>query len=765
MTDTGYFINALGTLEFSFQIGDTHGIVLGPTIYADLNLPVYVPPPPPPPSPPPSGTPHPRLSRSGDIHIQYGVNPAFYQLNGTTWTQLASTNSPVFTGTPTVPTPTLTDSSSTIASTSFVQGYVQAQGYVVNSDLDLYARLDSPVFTGAPQAPTPTLTDSSTSLATTAFVSDYVQTNLALAKLSDVSITPNPPTTNTPLVFDTAINKWSSTAASVNFSVPASFTAPVVFTDVTTFTVPAQFTAGLTVTTGNGLLETLPGNFNFVFTGVDSSNNPTTIGQMLFGVDAGGTANTTSFSLNQTAIGFNSSSSMFTLDTFGTSGIALETSKQLTATVTGIDTLGNSVYLTASGNMAFNTPNLVVSYNVTANTFTDTIGVLPTTIQTQRDTKFTNLAEGDIVYWNATDNFFENKTSNNWAPLDSPVLTGLPQAPTVTVTDNSSSIATTSFVQTLLTSDLSTYAPLESPVLSGTPTVPTPALTDNSETIVNSGWIVSQGYATVNQLFGFAPLISPAFLGNPTAPTVTSTDNSTSIATTEFVQTALTSYALLDSPIFVGSPTAPTVTSTDNSNTLATTSFIHGQGFITSSALVPYAPLNSPEFSGSPTSPTPTLTDNSSSIATTAFVQTLVQPLATVDSPNFTGTPTAPTPALTDNSTTLATTAYVTQLVNSSTSTNTNIKAITAPGNYTVLPTDYIVIFNKTIGETTNVNLPAGQFGKQLILKDGRGDADSNNIIIQSSVGDLIDGQSVIAINEKWESTTIVFNGTMWNVI
>ncbi len=60
-------------------------------------------------------------------------------------------------GSPTVPTPPLTDNSKRIANTEFVQGVV------ANS-------LNSPIFTGSPTATTPALTDNSNRLATTAFV-------------------------------------------------------------------------------------------------------------------------------------------------------------------------------------------------------------------------------------------------------------------------------------------------------------------------------------------------------------------------------------------------------------------------------------------------------------------------------------------------------------------------------------------------------------------------------------------------------------------
>jgi Collagen triple helix repeat (20 copies) len=76
-----------------------------------------------------------------------------------TYAKLAS---PVFTGNPQAPTPTVLDSSASIATTSWV-------------NQQLYAPKNSPVFTGDPQAPTAAIGDNDTSIATTAFVASNVR--------------------------------------------------------------------------------------------------------------------------------------------------------------------------------------------------------------------------------------------------------------------------------------------------------------------------------------------------------------------------------------------------------------------------------------------------------------------------------------------------------------------------------------------------------------------------------------------------------------
>lgn len=85
----------------------------------------------------------------------------------------APLDSPAFTGTPTVPTPITTDSSTRVASTAFVQA--------LNA---LKSPLNSPSFTGNPTAPTPSTSDNDTSIATTAFVQAAITAAITAAKLA-----------------------------------------------------------------------------------------------------------------------------------------------------------------------------------------------------------------------------------------------------------------------------------------------------------------------------------------------------------------------------------------------------------------------------------------------------------------------------------------------------------------------------------------------------------------------------------------------------
>ena len=101
-----------------------------------------------------------------------------------------------------------------------------------------------------------------------------------------------------------------------------------------------------------------------------------------------------------------------------------------------------------------------------------------------------------------------------YAPLASPALTGTPTAPTQASSDDSTAIATTAYVQSVL-------------IASGAVT----------SVFGRTGAVVAQaGDYTVAQITGAAPLSSPMLTGVPTAPTPLTSDNSTTLATTAYVK-------------------------------------------------------------------------------------------------------------------------------------------------------------------------------------------------------------------------------------
>jgi len=173
------------------------------------------------------------------------------------------------------------------------------------------------------------------------------------------------------------------------------------------------------------------------------------------------------------------------------------------------------------------------------------------------------------------------------APLASAALTGAPTAPTLAASNDSTRIATTAFTQdaiaagvasvtastttnttdiSSLETDVATKAPLSSPVLTGNPTAPTQSASDDSTRIATTSFVgtaVSNLVAsspaaldTLNELAAAlnddpsfattinnsiatkAPTASPALTGTPTAPTQSVGNNSTRLATTAYVMAA-----------------------------------------------------------------------------------------------------------------------------------------------------------------------------------------------------------------------------------
>jgi len=89
----------------------------------------------------------------------------------------------------------------------------------------------------------------------------------------------------------------------------------------------------------------------------------------------------------------------------------------------------------------------------------------------------------------------------------------------------------------------------------------------------------------------------------------------------------------------------------------------------------------------------------------------------------------------------------------------------TDSGGYTVGTTETVVVINKGTGASTTVTLPSSpNTDRLLIIKDGKGDANTNNITVSGN-GKNIDGSSSNTINTSYGVLRIVYNGTQWNVI
>lgn len=156
----------------------------------------------------------------------------------------------------------------------------------------------------------------------------------------------------------------------------------------------------------------------------------------------------------------------------------------------------------------------------------------------------------------ATTAFVQNLVSAGGAPINSPTFTGNPQAPTPSPGNNSTSLATTAFVTTA--------------VAAGTGAI--------SSVFTRTGAIVAtSGDYTVSQVTGAAPTASPTFTGTPAAPTPGSNVNTTQLVTGAWVNTY---FALSASPTFTGVPVAPTASSGTNTTQLATTAFVQLGSFV-----------------------------------------------------------------------------------------------------------------------------------------------------------------------------------------
>ena len=124
-----------------------------------------------------------------------------------------------------------------------------------------------------------------------------------------------------------------------------------------------------------------------------------------------------------------------------------------------------------------------------------------------------------------------------------------------------------------------TRAPLNSPAFTGIPTAPTAGSAVNTTQVASTAFV----QAVVSDA-----KYSPAFTGIPTAPTAASFTNSTQIASTEFVQAVVSDAKF--SPAFTGIPTAPTAASFTNSTQIASTAFVQA---VVNSANWPPMPTSS----------------------------------------------------------------------------------------------------------------------------------------------------------------------------
>jgi len=83
----------------------------------------------------------------------------------------------------------------------------------------------------------------------------------------------------------------------------------------------------------------------------------------------------------------------------------------------------------------------------------------------------------------------------------------------------------------------------------------------------------------------------------------------------------------------------------------------------------------------------------------------------------------------------------------------------------TVLVTDSIVSYELTTPAAVAVSLPAGITGTVYYLKDGTGDASTNNITITPDGAETIDNSATAVINTNFGAITLAYTGVKWIIL
>ena len=98
--------------------------------------------------------------------------------------------------------------------------------------------------------------------------------------------------------------------------------------------------------------------------------------------------------------------------------------------------------------------------------------------------------------------------------------------------------------------------------------------------------------------------------------------------------------------------------------------------------------------------------------------------------------------------------------------TKTRASLLFATSSETLLTdSHYLVVVKLTVPGPSKVTLPASPAqGKIYIIKDGTGDAMTNNIEVDGN-GKLIDGLSKLVLAQDFVSVTLIYNGTAWNIV
>ena len=536
-----------------------------------------------------------------------------------------------FTSDVTVPTQSINDSSTKVATTAFVKN----QGY---------SKLASPQFTGIPTAPTPAVGTTSTQIATT----QYVRTEI----ISFINSIPD--------AFD-AINQLSEALSNTDASFAATLSASVGLkadkespTFTGTVTLPTTIindtlTAYGETTIDNNLIVTYDLSVNgFIKTPTPSLNDSSTKVATTSYVQNQGYAKLSGATFTgDLAVNTKISS---TGDAIFNNRLFIGSDASLNANlyVSGNTTLSDEVHilkhLTVSDASINGNLLIIGNLNATTQSSNDNTTKVATTefVQNQGYAKLSGaIFSGDVSFNNnvsISGNSLLNKlVVNNDTSLNSNVVVG------GNITTNGNLIVTGSIYENGVSLG-SKYAPIASPTFTGTVSGITKSMIDLSNVDNTSDLNKPISSATQTALDLKSNIASPIFTGTTTM----------SVAIVSQNMSLAGDLSLNGNLNLNGNLTAVTLSSNDNSTKVATTAFVQNQGYAKLSGanftsyvnIIGDVSINSNlvvggdvSLNGNITIVTPSTNDNSNKVATTAFVKN--QPFAPLANPTFTGTLTA----------------------------------------------------------------------------------------------------------------------------
>lgn len=263
---------------------------------------------------------------------------------------------------------------------------------------------------------------------------------------------------------------------------------------------------------------------------------------------------------------------------------------------------------------------------------------------TQADTFWKVTNDTDITI-GSTGITFANLMAG-YAPLTSPALTGTPTAPTASVGNSSTQVATTAFVNAEIANDA---APLAHVGATGT--------AHGEATSAVAGFMSSADKVKLNGIATSAAAVgsvTPLVSGTATVGT------SSTAARSDHIHPTDTTRAPLASPALTGTPTAPTAAAGTDTIQIATTAFVNAEivNDRPFEATVANIKMNGTQAVGT-----------ANTVARGDHVHPTDTTRAPLASPALTGTPTAPTATAGTNTTQVATTAFVTSAVSTASST------------------------------------------------------------------------------------------------